>query len=438
MPSASTLILYKNQLKQNPGLDEELFEWMFNEANFLELPTEARQGGIIFDEMAIQTDIQIEKNGDIVELIGFTDKGKEGDICGVLRSGKKEQQLGTHVLQLLFLGVTGFRFPFAHFITSQIQASELYSLFWKSVQCLFSFGFKVIYTCMDGAVCNRSFLHICVGENKNFDYNFISKSPTTLHDDIFIMDISHVLKKIRNNIIKSGHGPKCTRLLTLPDKTTIQWQMFIDCFKWDQENALQLHRKLSNDHFFPDNQMKMRNHLAEDVLNENMLFLMQQYKQNLGQKGQILDGCISLLQNTLQMVSIFRDMRPIKKEDDQRLQIPREVANWFLTWCQNIFSEDSIPQNNKNKCLLSLQCCEDIQSSLQGFISLCNNILKTPSFYVTPGLINSDIIKNFFNQQRSTYNGPNTNPNSLQYRKTINSIVIGQSTVSRKSNAGKD
>ena len=50
--------------------------------------------------------------------------------------------------------------------------------------------------------------------------------------------------------------------------------------------------------------------------------------------------------------------------------------------------------------------------------------LDVPSV-ITPGLINSDVIKNVFCQQRSTYNGANANPNVVQYKKTINSIIIG-------------
>ena len=49
--------------------------------------------------------------------------------------------------------------------------------------------------------------------------------------------------------------------------------MFIDVHNWDQQNALKLHRKLTSEHIYPDTQMKMRNHLAEQVLNEDMLYL---------------------------------------------------------------------------------------------------------------------------------------------------------------------
>jgi hypothetical protein len=46
--------------------------------------------------------------------------------CKTLRVGKKEKQLGNHVCQFVFLGLTGFRFPFAHFVSDQIQAYDLH------------------------------------------------------------------------------------------------------------------------------------------------------------------------------------------------------------------------------------------------------------------------------------------------------------------------
>ena len=74
--------------------------------------------------------------------------------------------------------------------------------------------------------------------------------------------------------------------------------MFTDAYSWDQQNCLSNHRKLKHQHLFPNNQEKMRNHLAEEVLNKDMLPLMQEYKTSLGEKGSVLNGAIELLQDT--------------------------------------------------------------------------------------------------------------------------------------------
>jgi hypothetical protein len=50
--------------------------------------------------------------------------------------GKKETQLGNHVRQFVFLGLTGYRFPFAHFVSDQIQAYDLHTLFLEAIDQL--------------------------------------------------------------------------------------------------------------------------------------------------------------------------------------------------------------------------------------------------------------------------------------------------------------
>ncbi|KAH3719929.1 hypothetical protein DPMN_062814 [Dreissena polymorpha] len=66
------------------------------------IPEGERYGGIIFDEMSIQTDIQIDKHGDIVEISGFTDYGNEGDSCYALKQGSNEKKISNSSLSPSF------------------------------------------------------------------------------------------------------------------------------------------------------------------------------------------------------------------------------------------------------------------------------------------------------------------------------------------------
>ncbi|MDH5640772.1 MAG: hypothetical protein OEY28_05725 [Nitrospira sp.] len=85
---------------------------------------------------------------------------------------------------------------------------------------------------------------------------------------------------------------------------------------------------------------------------------------------------------------------------------------------------------------MSKQTREDLKSCLIGFQELCKNVLKNTKSIIIPSRINSDVIENFFCQQRGIKNGNNTNPTVFQYLKNINSIIIGQSSVSKSSNTG--
>ena len=79
---------------------------------------------------------------------------------------------------------------------------------------------------------------------------------------------------MRNNIEKSNKSGK-PRCLTIDGKQ-ITWDQFKSAFNWDQKCfSLPLHEKLTLQHFELDSASKMRNGLAEDVLDTKMLFLMQ-------------------------------------------------------------------------------------------------------------------------------------------------------------------
>ena len=54
------------------------------------------------------------------------------------------------------------------------------------------------------------------------------------------------------------------------------WQQFKSVYEWDQNSfSLPLHEKLTLQHFELDAASKMRNRLAEDILDHKMLFLMK-------------------------------------------------------------------------------------------------------------------------------------------------------------------
>ena len=57
--------------------------------------------------------------------------------------GPDHAKLASHVLQMVFLGDGGYRWPFAHFPTTEATATDLYMLFWDAVKHLNDWGFTV-------------------------------------------------------------------------------------------------------------------------------------------------------------------------------------------------------------------------------------------------------------------------------------------------------
>lgn len=360
---------------------------------------------------------------------------EEAKSISTIITHKENIQLSTHVLKLVFLGNTGFRLPFAHFPCLQTSASELYLIFWKAVNMLGLFGFTVTFVSLNGAQTNRDFMKMLLRENVSKTMTFDNIFDVTKTQICLIMYYSHLVKKIRNNITKSGTLTTHKRYLKL-GKKYIVWEHWYKAYQWDfYSNTLKVYQQLTQDHFYLSSQLKMRNMLAEDVLNENMLHLMTCYQRSLGDKGEELQGIIELLQHTSVIIKNFRDARPITSYSDKRLDESRKVLEWFCTLGKQNKSLTNINKKELEKSLFSYQTMEDIRSLLMGFDEMCGIHFLSTSSSIIPNRLNSDVVKNVFSQQRGLHNGANTNPSYLTYSQSINAVILGSTPISKKANA---
>ena len=335
-------------------------------------------------------------------------------------------ELANHVLQFMFHGLSGFRFLVAHNPTREAKHAHLYSLFWDVIGALETWGFHVLYTVLDGASTNRAFIKMLFNSSPTEEQMSVY-SPFSGLPIIFLADPSHLFKKMRNNILKSGCEKWHTRLLMFEGQE-IKWKLWRACYEWDKGHGLSIHRKLTNEHLHPNSADKMRNHLAEEVLDGDMLHLMKCYQKHLGVEGGIrCSGAIALLEQTSILISIFRDPRPINDICDKRLHQLKTAQQWFLNW----------EKESDTKSLMSRETREDIQFLLIGFPVLVETVTNKLGHSITPMCINSDIVENNFSQQRGMHHGAGTNPNYKQYCYATNSIILAQNTISRKSNAAR-
>ena len=86
-----------------------------------------------------------------------------------------------------------------------------------------------------------------------------------------VFNLQHCIKKIRNSILKSGTSKDIQH-----KGRQILWRHFSSAYNWDREvNSLSVYHKLTAEHFELDTASKMRNKLAFEVLNADMLHLMK-------------------------------------------------------------------------------------------------------------------------------------------------------------------
>lgn len=116
----------------------------------------------------------------------------------ILRKGKRERDLETHVFQYLVLGITRFVYPFAHFaaasLTIYIVSSGKRLTTCICLALLLSIHVLIVY--------RATGLSSILTQGKVLRQQYLQAHATQTNK--LMMDISHVIKKIRNNVRKSG------------------------------------------------------------------------------------------------------------------------------------------------------------------------------------------------------------------------------------------
>lgn len=436
LPSGRQLRRYKNCIPQEPGICDTTLRWMYESAKGLKLPPNGWVGGLHHDETKVQQDLVVEMKGGTPIITGWIDLGEEAQNLRVMKDQTVTRQLASEVIQITFVGFTGFRFPICHFPTGGIKASELSIIIWNVIEKLSDWGFQIDYIMQDGGEENRSFMNLHFNGNPRDTHygspNLVYPLTTIFHTQ----DFSHNIKKLRNSILKSGDIKGVhTRKLTLHGNFIVwkQWEMAVE---WDRTvNARRIHHKVTDSHLHPNLAEKMRNELAETMLDSEMLNLMKSYQNSLS-NASVLDGAIELLENTSSLIKIFRDKALVTSISDQRLSRLKEILQWWQGWQKEVMD---LKNESKHKMLPSKQCVEDIENMLLSFPAICQQHLEMiPGASIKPSRFNNDIAENIFCQEKGMFNGSNSNPTYANYCKTVNSVVLGQSLKSRarKSNAG--
>ena len=403
LPCEKLLQMYKNSIDKSPGINFSMCQWLSKECERTGTP---KQGGILFDEMHVQPGVQLERYGEGLKMFGYVDFGENNN--GIDTASKNEHfHLATTVLQFVFLAFNGLRFPFSYMLSNGLIAGHLTSIFLDAVNILQSFDFHISFVCMDGASVNRAFLNMICDPG-----TYLAQNITTIDSTIAcIMDFSHVVKKIRNSLYSSGNESTHKRKIIHP-KGDILWEVLVKAYHWDvQNNFLRIHRKLTRDHFYLSNTLKMRNHLAEEVLNADMLLLLKEYQKHNSTPE--IEAMIQVVNITSPFISIFRSNEPINHMQDERITKLSEIQGFFSDWHR--FCQEKKDPSCKVGNFITVEAYQDLLSCIEGFIHLCDYRVSLGKS-VTPRLINSDVVENIFCQQRATYSGANSNPDASQYR----------------------
>ncbi len=108
---------------------------------------------------------------------------------------KSEAHLAEKILQFLYLGDGGFRFPLAYFPVKSVPDVILYEHFWKGVLMFEAYGFNCYYCILDGADTNRNFVNLYFQDGNGRAHKFTTNNLHNGTKMIFIMNPKHYIKK---------------------------------------------------------------------------------------------------------------------------------------------------------------------------------------------------------------------------------------------------
>ncbi|KAL9967256.1 hypothetical protein ACROYT_G025450 [Oculina patagonica] len=429
LPSNRTIRYHKNKREQQPGWHRDMVKWCAQSAEKKNLKNCDYWGGFVIDEMKIEENVEmVVKNGKH-RLVGFVELGPlHNDMLRL--EGKKENQLASHVLQFIFLSDCGFRFPVAQFPSHDCTPTDLFYQFWNGVLMMKEFSFNIYWTILDGAEVNRKFIKMHFPGYDAVDKKFVAFNMHTGGPMVFMVDCKHNFKKIRNNVEKSNLSGK-PRCLTVDGKK-ILWSHLVEAYKFDQEcTSIHIHEKLKEEHFNLDPALRMRNHLAEEVLDSKMHYLMKAYRRHItenGKDGSTLDSTIKLIEHTSSLIEFFSTSKDaIQSKDDTKLQCLDRSLAYFAKWNNEV---------TKPTQFISDKLWFDLQAMIHGFKAMVNiKLTKFPNSIIKAWLVNQDCVENHFCMTRSC-NGQNNNPTYRLQESSQNSIRFGTTTVSSKCNAG--
>jgi len=159
-------------------------------------PVRVNVGGLYFDELKIKEGLVWDPH--TWEMIGFVD-------LDINENGEDtEDHLATHILQFFYRSLFyKFEYPFAYILTNNTTAETLNHLFWTGVSQLEQEHINIMVVCCDGASENRKMINMNLLNDTGIGYNPFSHLPM-----FFISDPPHLLKKLRNNLFKSGDMSK--------------------------------------------------------------------------------------------------------------------------------------------------------------------------------------------------------------------------------------
>ena len=419
LPSGRTLLRYRNLNHPETGWHEGTLGEMRRVYDEFIAKKKGRSdrghiGGIYFDEVKIKEGLVWDPKTD--ELIGFTDFP---DSEPLESPATLPSVIATHVMQFHFRSLfSTFYYPCAFFLTTNAKSDQIDKMFWAGVRELYVRGFHVLVACGDGASSNRKFFQDCSDADGEIPYK--TTNPYTDQPIFFLSDPTHLIKKLRNNLSKSGTHSSSTRYLTHYGEPIV-WDQIRAVFLRDSERPLRF-TPLRQEHVHLTSFTKMRSRLAFDIFHERVQVEMSACEP----KATI--AIRQFLARVKDMINFFTSHNRLCSVNDEIFRSFCAAMTWFCDWWRERQAAHGGVKSKAAKEFLSIQVYTDMLTTFCGFQGLLTwvqaknkDLPEKDQWYLQAFRINQDFLEQYFGLQRSA-GSANSNMTAYRYGYTANAL----------------
>lgn len=395
LPSPQTLFKLVRGVQIDQGLNNpRVFEILKLKVNCFE--EQSKFCVLCVDEMYIKANLFYDRSSD--SIIGLAEN-EEG-----VRFFKPALNVSVLMLRGLF---SKWKQPLAYFFSNKMfPANSLKNVIYRAIAMLQEIGLKVTVLVSDMGSNNLQLAKM-LGVTSEHPYFFVNEQKV-----VYIFDIPHILKAIRNNLIKHDY---------VHENKRISWDFVKSFYDNDKMYPIRAAPKLTDSHINPSGFEKMKVKFASQIFSATVSAGISLFVRF----GVISAEAITTAEFIDKVDKLFDLLNSSKTSSTKKMNaafkgLPYQID--FLKECLNFFNNLKVFNHIGEDITNKIKCFKCLITSIKAILNLWITLEEVGFNYLFTRRLNQDCLENFFGSVRQQ-NGNCKNPTSIQFKRTFKKLL---------------
>ncbi|KAH7979238.1 hypothetical protein HPB49_008804 [Dermacentor silvarum] len=400
LPSKVTLQKYMRSYRTGFGFNAKVMSVLKEKTSTID--AFKRHGGLIVDEMKLSENLSVSSSGHIE---GFVDIGQ-------LTPATAKHKVADHGMVIMFVPFNGkWTQILASFATQgNMKGNLLSKVMLEAVILAEKAGLFVDFITCDGAAWNRNMwatmgIHATVSSTKCKVQHPVD-NKRSLH---FISDFPHLVKCIRNGLLKSGFNTPTGPVSLHPVK---------EALKMDGSNVtLQAMPGITTRHIQPNNFEKMRVTFAYQLFSDTVLNGLRLYRNDIEAICGSIQPVLTFFGMMRDLIEIMSSRFPAKalRPDSAAVDKLLSFLAYLVEWEVHAAGRGGF---------LSASTTVGLRVTIASVLSLLDYLSQQLEYkFIMTSRLSQDPLENFFGIARQA-SGCNTHPTPQQFLITVSCLTF--------------